>query len=453
MMARITPMPSSLPASRMPSKTLAALLFAMAFVAIFSAAGCNSNGLLTLPSSNPYDEPSVFSSKWWAKPAPKDEMVLPGNGSGNGTPDSEHVATDDRARRDIEEAKQLYQSKEYAKAERMFNLIAKAKKLPVDVQEDAVFYRGECQRLQANYREAEGSLKLYIKSYPYGRHTKMANERLFDIADYWLNPTRERMKRAEDEREGRSAGFAMPASWFHFSRDMPFNDVEGHAIGILEEVRLNDIKGRLAERSLFYIATIKFFNADYKEADFYYSQIVEHYPQSDLCATSMKQSIICKQIVNGGTAYDTRLVEKCRSYLEEFSRAYPGKDQEWIRSQLISINHQQADRDFNIAEFYRRTGHPGSAYFYYEIVRRRYPNTEYARRAEAHMNDLRSRVSADQAGSSAMGGDAENRPWYQNMVDTFGPTRTVLDPAETGATPAATGAQPGRLPNLDTTPR
>ena len=41
-------------------------------------------------------------------------------------------------------------------------------------------------------------------------------------------------------------------------------------------------------------------------------------------------------------------------------------DIEWVNKQLVSIHYQQADRDFNVAAFYDRTGHPGSAYFYYE---------------------------------------------------------------------------------------
>lgn len=427
-----------------------AILFAIAATVV---AGCNSpstsksqGGLLGMTASNPYDEPAWYENLWNKKPA-KDGMVLPGGEA------AERTVIDDKSRKDLEEAKKLYLDKNYADAESKFNLIAKAKKLPADVQEDAIFYRGECQRLQANYREAEGSLKLYIKSFPYGKYTSQANERLFDIANYWLKPTRDRMKQAEDERQGKSSGLVMPAALFHLSSDMPFNDVEGHALGILEEVRLNDIKGKLAERSLFYIATVKFFNKDYKEADFYYSQIVDNYPQSDLAASAMKQSIICKQIANGGTAYDTRLVEKCRQYLEEFHRSYPGKDEEWIRKQLVSINHQQADRDFNIAEFYRRTGHPGSAYFYYEIVRRSYPNTEYARKAEANMNELRSKVEAEQRTASADGGDG-TRPWYQGIVDTLGPTRVVLDPNDSRSSvpPAASAAQrpnvpPGLLPD------
>lgn len=395
-------------------------------------------------ASNPYEEPGFLSS-WWNKKPAKDGMVLPGGDT------AERTVNDEKARRDLEAAKKQYLDKNYAEAEATFHTIAKAKKLPADVQEDAIFYRGECQRLQANYRDAEGSLKLYIKSFPYGKYTSQANERLFDIANYWLNPTRDRMKLAEEQREGKASSFnIMPAAFFHLSKDMPFNDVEGHAIGILEEVRLNDIRGKLAEKSLFYIATVKFYNGDYKDADYYYSQIVDNYPQSDLSAKAMKQSIICKQIANGGTSYDTRLVEKCRSYLEEFGRAYPGKDADWIQKQLVSINHQQADRDFNIAEFYRRTGHPGSAYFYYEIVRRAYPNTEYARKAEGHMNDLRSRVEADQRTTSADRGN--ERPWYQGVVDTLGPTRVVLDNNESRTTsPAARPASPpGLLPdNID----
>lgn len=415
--------------------------FALAALLAFAGLGCTSSstskssgGIFDVFSGNPYEEPTGLKSLWAQKPE-TDGMVLPGEGS-------ERTMYDDKARRDVEEAKRLYADQKYAEAEKLFNSIAKAKKLTLDVQEDAVFYRGECQRLQANYRDAEGSLKLYIKSFPYGKYTAQANERLFDIANYWLNPTRERMKRAEEAREGKGGYNIFPTSFVHFSRDMPFNDVEGHALGILEEVRLNDIRGKLAERSLFYIATVKFFNAEYREADFYYSQIVDHYPQSDLSAKAMKQSIICKQIANGGTSYDTRLVEKCRQYLEEFHRAYPHKDTEWIQKQLVSINHQQADRDYNIAEFYRRTGHPGSAYFYYEIVRRAYPNTEYARKAEDHMNALRSRVEADQRTASA---DTGGRPWYQGIVDTLGPTRVVLDANESRPSApraAATGASP-----------
>ena len=44
----------------------------------------------------------------------------------------------------------------------------------------------------------------------------------------------------------------------------------------------------------------------------------------------------------------------------------------------FAIRSQQAEKDFKTAEYYERTGHPGSAVFYYELVRRRYAATKYA---------------------------------------------------------------------------
>ncbi len=49
----------------------------------------------------------------------------------------------------------------------------------------------------------------------------------------------------------------------------------------------------------------------------------------------------------------------------------------------------QAEKDLKTAEFYARTGHPTSAYFCYEVVRRRYPGTEQAKTATRRMDELK----------------------------------------------------------------
>ena len=416
--------------STRPSRILAG----SALVILTLLSGCASTdngagGVFSLFKRNPYDNPEA--THWW------------GNSTETAKAGAEGKRTegDENARRDLDEAKRVYDAKDYAKAEPLFKIIAKSKTIRQDVHEEALFLLGECQRNQQNLREAEGHIKLYIKSYPYGKFTAQANENLFRIANYWLKGTIDEMKAGEEERDGKR-WFTMPASYVHFSNDMPFTDAEGHAIVLLEEVRLNDIRGKLAEKALFYIATVKFYREDYKDADFYYSQIVDQYPKSELAAKAMKQSIICKQIANGGTAYDTRLVEKCRGYLEEFSRSYPGKDTDWIQKQLVSINQQQADRDFNIGEFYRRTGHPGSAYFYYELVRRRYPNTDYAKKADDRMNELRSRVQEEQRTMRSDGNDSAT--WFENLSRALSISNPAVMDTAAPATPPRTA--PGLLP-------
>ena len=47
------------------------------------------------------------------------------------------------------------------------------------------------------------------------------------------------------------------------------------------------------------------------------------------------------------------------------------------------------EQDFRMAEFFQRTGHPGSACFYYEIVCRRYPGSPLAEKSADRLRELR----------------------------------------------------------------
>lgn len=49
---------------------------------------------------------------------------------------------------------------------------------------------------------------------------------------------------------------------------------------------------------------------------------------------------------------------------------------------------QLGAKEFKRAEFYRRTGRPGSAAFYYQMVARRYPGTGFAEEAKWRLLEL-----------------------------------------------------------------
>lgn len=346
-----------------------------------------SSGCIALPWSGPRDKAANNLI------GPVDSMVLRGEGL-----ERDRILLDDAMRQDLEGARRLFQDKEYAKAEPLFAKVGKNKKTPIPVLEEAIFYEAECQFLQENYRDASATYKKLIRNYVHGQHSRQANERLMFIADLWLEDTRKQIEEFMEKKEGKRY-FVLPASYFHFSKDRPFYDQEGNALVILDDIWLSDMGGPLGEKALFKIATVKFFREDYKDADFYYAKVYETYPNGTLAPKAIKQSIICKQIMNGGTAYDGRPVEESRKLIDTATRAYPqiaNKDQEWLQRQLASVNFQNADRDFRIAEFYRRTGHPGSAYFYYELVRRRYPGTDYAEKAVARMSEVRGAVEREQ---------------------------------------------------------
>lgn len=353
-----------------------------AALACFVNAGC-----VALPWSGPRGKTANELG------GPAESIVLRGEGL-----ERDRILLNDAARQELEGARRLFQDKEFAKAESIFAKIVKNKKTPIPVLEEALFYEGECQYLQRNYRDASSTFKKLVRNYPNSQHARQTNQRLLVIADLWLEDTRKEIDAVMEKREGKR-WLVMPTSYFHFTKELPWYDHEGHALAILEDVWLSDMGGPLGEKALFKIATVKFYREDYKDADFYYAKVYEQYPNGTLAAKAIKQSIICKQIVNGGTEYDGRVVEESRKLIDVATRAYPqivGNDQDWIQRQLAGVSIQQADRDFRIAEFYRRTGHPGSAFFYYELVRRRYPNTEYAEKAVARMSEIRGAANVEQ---------------------------------------------------------
>jgi WD40 repeat protein len=47
------------------------------------------------------------------------------------------------------------------------------------------------------------------------------------------------------------------------------------------------------------------------------------------------------------------------------------------------------EKEWRLAELHRRTGHPGSAYFYYELLLRRHPGSAHADQASEHLRALR----------------------------------------------------------------
>lgn len=55
---------------------------------------------------------------------------------------------------------------------------------------------------------------------------------------------------------------------------------------------------------------------------------------------------------------------------------------------LEQIGTDQAKKDYQIAEFYRQRGRLAAAYFYYEMVARRYPQTDFAAKALREMGAL-----------------------------------------------------------------
>lgn len=289
-------------------------------------------------------------------------------------------------------AREHYRKEEYDKAEPLYAIVADNEKNPPPAVQEAIYYRAECLRLQGYYPKAADLYSALLSKFPNSSYREQCVQHMFDIANYWLDDTRQQMREDKEKREGKR-WFVAPR-FLSTERTKPLLDREGRAIEKLEQVRLHDINGPLADESLFMCGVIKMYNEDYREADHYFSQIHARHPDSKRAAQSLKLAIFCKHMSTGGSDYDGRKAAEARKLVQAAFNSYPdlvrdSGTKDWLENQRRSIDLQQAEKDFKMAEFYRRTGHPGSAYFYYQLVRNRYPETRFARMAEERWAELR----------------------------------------------------------------
>jgi outer membrane protein assembly factor BamD (BamD/ComL family) len=329
-----------------------------------------------------------------APPPPADSLVLRGDKL-----EPETLPKEGTAAADVAGALVLYRRGEYKTAETIFHKVAENTKNPPQVAEEARYYEADCQRLQRKWPKAADTYNRMLTDFPSGAYREQAVQQMYEIAEHWLDDTRQEMIEKRERSEGKR--WIVWPNIIHFEKEKPLLDEEGRALEKLEQVRYNDMTGPLADRALFLAGGIKFFRQDYKEADHYYSQLVEMHPNSPYVEPAIKLAIICKQLYYGGAEYDGRKVAEARKLVDTALRNYPGlatKEEEFLKRQLFSITMQQAEKDYQVAEFYRRTGHPQSAYFCYEIVRRRYPGTKYHDLSSQRMSELWGKLEKEASG-------------------------------------------------------
>lgn len=394
--------------------------------------------------------PGLFSKKPEVTgPPPVESMVLHGDQL-----EPAKLSLDSAADTKLAEAHELYRRNEYSKAEDIFHKIAENTKNSVQVAEEARYYEAECLRRRMKYPKAADTYNRMLTDFPSGAHREQALQHMYEIANYWLEDTRTEMREEREKKEGKR-WIVWPGSPVHLETTKPLFDQEGRAVEKLEQVNLNNINGPLADHALFLLGSVKFYREDYKEADYFFSQLVEMHPNSQFASRAVELAIISKHMSTGGSDYDGRKVAEARDLVHKALHNYPdlaAQKSAFLDRQLAGINKQQAEKDYKIAEFYRRTGHPGSAYFYYEIVRRRYPGSKFFDMATERMHDLRAKM--ERKHKEVPGVPEARRPGENDDEEAGPPPRKLppLDPQELNGTEQAPA--PRKLPPpTDATPQ
>lgn len=287
---------------------------------------------------------------------------------------------DPRAEQKLMEAEQLFTEGQYAKAQPAFKQLADNTGNHATLAERARFMQAECRRMRGHYPEAVDTYHRLLMDFPTGAHRQESCRRVFEIADYWLDDFREELTARQDEK----GILHWRPTWPNpLDRTKPFLVQESRAVEALEHVHTHDVIGPTADKALFWCGYVNFVRGNFDEADHFFSQLVELHKDSPLRPQAIAYAIQAKNNATGGSVYDGRkcaealqLVQMAEASVPELTQD-PAMAERLTRSKF-AIRYQQAEKDYKTAEYYERTGHPGSAVFYYELVRRRYAGTWYA---------------------------------------------------------------------------
>jgi outer membrane protein assembly factor BamD (BamD/ComL family) len=328
--------------------------------------------------------------------------------------------------------------------------------------EKARFYEAECLRARNKLPDAAATYNKMLMDFPAGAYRQQACDRMYEIAYGWLES--DTLADIEAERAGQAPPWWQrpPKTPNVFDSSRPLFDTEGEALRVLDNVQTHDLIGPNADKALFWLGYVNFYRGRFEEADQYFSSLVETHKDSKLRPEALRLAIMSKNNSTGGAAYDSAKASEALQLVHHMEASVPGaatdeKDAAWLTRQKMAVRMQLAQKDFETAEYYERTGHLPSAYFEYECVCRRYPGTKYSDLAKmrlAEIDKVRQKMDADRAAGKYDGPLGGIRRQWDRM--TGAPTDDAPrepDVSATSSTRTAPAAPPVTLPADITHPR
>ena len=354
---------------------------------------------------------------------------------------------DPKANEHMVRGEQLFEERSYEKAIKELKQVADNKNNNTEVAERARFLQAESRRLLGQYPEAVDTYHRLLIDFPTGSHRREACTRMYEIADYWLGDFKLEIER----RSGEKGILRWSPGWPNpLDKTKPAIDQEGRALEAMENIHTQDVTGPLADKALFWCGYVNFVRGDFQKADRYFSELVQMHHESPLRPQATAYAIQAKNNATGGAIYDGRKCAEALQLIHVAEATMPELTQDREMADKLTrakfaIRSQQAEKDFRMAEYYERTGHPGSAVFYYELVRRRFSGTRYADIATEKKEYL---LTLMKEGHPAMGNDpvAIAKAKWESMVGKKPPlpnNQPQGAPALTNPVSQAGGVGPG----------
>ena len=165
---------------------------------------------------------------------------------------------------------------------------------------------------------------------------------------------------------------------------------EEAAIKVFEKIIEKHHLGPVAPEAQVKIADCYFRLEEYEEALSAYEKFLENYPKNEWVPYVQYQIPLTKVYHEKQQERNYGLLTSAREGFEEYLVSNPhGIHVDDARRMIEEIRVIEADREFNIGEFYLRRKKPSAAAMYFENVKTDYPGTIWADKANERIEFLR----------------------------------------------------------------
>ncbi|MBR2002844.1 MAG: tetratricopeptide repeat protein [Thermoguttaceae bacterium] len=239
------------------------------------------------------------------------------------------------------------------------------------IEEDGLFFAGECWFFYKDYNRALVCFRALVKTYANSIYKDTAMKRLYAIGCYWTE--------CSEEATGPSVNLT--------EKDKPrFSSFAG-AQKAFETIFLNDASDSgLAPAALFALANahmrrgVNPGDGAFATAAQYYKQLYEFYPGSKYAEDACRLAMIALHKSYQGPFYDTAPLEQARALAEAAQKSGRG-NMDVVLEELEKIKEEQAKQLYVVGQYYEKRGNFASARAYYHRLVRDFPNSYYATEA------------------------------------------------------------------------
>lgn len=299
---------------------------------------------------------------------------------------SEKPPDKEKARKLYLEADELFDKAKNAESDERVSLFKQAAKKynaaskewrSSALEQDALMMTAESYFFSEDYTDAESFYVKLTKEYPRTRYQDKIDQRLMEISLYWLKYDQ-----------------ADPKAFYELNfvdRRRPLNDTDGHAVRVLEKMRLANPTGKLADDATMELAIAAFQKGKYNDARDTFEDLRITYPDSphqfDAHFLGLKAALETYE----GAQYASEPLDESEKLIKKIIKQFPQQSkehQEFLNRAYAEVRYKKSERLWDQADYHLKRKENNAARRYLDRLLTEYSDTPFAEQARVAQTSI-----------------------------------------------------------------